>query len=229
MLIIGGILLNCCAAACCFRQPRSLVQQNHENTCHDLLKSKQNTSLLNANESIDNENTDTCRKTKTCFLKGPDLKFGLLKNPRLSLYIISLIIAINGLASNLILIPSHTRAMGFNKESVTLTVSIMGCCEMFSRVFIGWFADTKWLQPKYVFVICFLIGSVFAYATPLFKSLEYMCVYAAIIGIFPASFWTLTPLMVIDIVGMVNFPSAFGLVMLGLAVGVSTSHPCTGI
>ena len=104
----------------------------------------------------------------------------------------------------------------------------MGFCEIFARIFIGWIVDKKWIKPKHMFTICFFVSALFAFITPAFESLEYMCVYAAITGIFPASFWSLVSVLVIDVVGMNDFPSAFGLVLLGLAVGVIICQPSIG-
>ena len=209
LLLLGGTFLNLCVGSCCFRQPVLYTKQS--------------------------ERTQDSRESDTIYLKddkrcncGPDFKIILFKNPRFTLYWVAFILASNGYGNSFLLIPTHTWKLGFAKSEVALTISIMGFCEIFARIFIGWIVDKKWIKPKHMFTICFFVSAVFAFVTPAFESLEYMCVYAAITGIFPASFWSLVSVLVIDVVGMKDFPSAFGLVLLGLAFGVIICQPSIG-
>ena len=228
MLLIGGILLNVCVAACVFRQPEILVRLKKLEQMKIKSKKKKDSALLNGEAVQEIDTVQNKKEEKKCCSWGPDFKFSLFKKPRFTLYCIAFMIAMNGYGNNLILIPSHTRMMGFDKSSVALTVSVMGGCEVVARIFFGWFADKDWIPRKHIFSISFLLSSVFAFITPQFKSLEYMCAYSAIIGIFPGSFWSLISVLIIDVVGMVDFPSAFGLISLFLAIGASVSQPCIG-
>ena len=225
LLIVGGMLLNVCVAACFFRQPQILVKLKKVEQMKKKAKKKKKDALLNGEVVQDKseENED-----KKCCSWGPDFKFSLFKKPRFTLYALAFMIAMNGYGNNLILIPSHTLMMGFDKASVALTVSVMGGCEVVARIFFGWFADQDYIPRKHIFLLSFLLSSVFAFVTPQFKSLTYMCVYSAIIGIFPGSFWSLISVLIIDVVGMEDFPSAFGLISLCLALGASISQPCIG-
>ena len=227
LLIIGGLLLNVCVASCCLRQPTFLEEQKLKEFNLKSSKAKQRHSTLTEYE-LTKDASEEGGVAKRCSLYCLDFKFKLLMNPRFSLYVVIFMLSVIGLSGNLILIPSHARALGYDKKSVALTVAVMGGFEIFSRIFVGWFADKNCIQVKYIYCFCFLISCISAYITPLFKSLEYMCLYGAIIGTFPASFWTLIPLLTIDVVGMEEFPPAYGIVLLGLAIGVSTSHPSLG-
>ena len=226
MLLVGAILLNVCVAACCFRQPESLQQKKRER-----LKLKANkikdARLLGEEgpETRDLEVEDkTCCDCRFC----PDFRFSLLKKPRFALYVIAFTLYITGAANNLILIPSHTKALGFSKSSVALALSLFGGFEIFSRIIVGLIADKKLIRPQYIYVICLSVGSLFAFIAPVFTTLEYMCLYSSVMGFFPASFWSLAPIMIIDAVGLDNFPGAYGIVMVGLAFGMSVSHPTIG-
>ena len=228
MLILGAILLNVCVAACVFRQPKILVQLKKLEEMKNKAKKNKETALLNGDVVQENHNLEDKEENKKCCSWGPDFKFSLFKRPRFTLYAIAFMISMNGYGNNLILIPSHVKMMGYSKNSVALTVSIMGGCEVAARIFFGWFADKEWIQRKHIFMTSFLLSSIFAFITPQFRSFVYMCVYAAIIGIFPGSFWSLLSVLIIDVVGMVDFPKAFGLISLCLAVGASISQPCIG-
>ena len=158
----------------------------------------------------------------------PDFKLSLFRNPRFSLYWVTFMICVAGYGSNFILIPSQIRTLGYGKLSVSTAVAIAGGSKIFARIFAGWFADKKWITPKSIFMSCYFISAVFTCITPHIHSIYYMYVYAAIIGIFPASFWSLVSVLIIDVVGMEDFPEAYGLVSLALALGYSVSQVSIG-
>ena len=229
-MIIGGVLLNVCVAASCFRQPESLLRQKKldskkmtEKIRIEDLHSNRETLLAN-NVDVENE------KSKRCSCSwGPDFKFSLFKNPRFTLYAVAFMICNGGYGNNLILIPSQIKKLGFGASSISIAVAITGGTEVAARIIFGWIADKKWIQTKYIFSINFIISSIFAFITPHIDGLPYMFVYSAIIGVFPACFWSLMSVLVIDVVGMKDFPAANGLVVQGLAIGLPVSQAFIGI
>ena len=230
MLIIGGIFFNVCVAACCFKQPKLLLEkQKQEKQAAEAKKKRasQGERLLKEDGTLEKIEEDP-EEEKKCCSWGPDFKFSLLKNPRFTLYAAAFMICSNGYNNNLVLIPAQTRFLGYGKDSVALTVSVMGACEIWARILVGWLADKGWISAKNIFSICFVISAVFAFITPFFDSVAYMCVYAAVIGIFPASFWSLIQVLMIDVVGMKDFPAGYGLTILGLGVGALVSQPLIG-
>ena len=221
MLILGGIFLNLCVAACCFRQPKAL--SNKKQIEWEVIED--NVTVLA--DGDDTFGTETMAG-KRCSSRGPDFRFSLFKTPRFTLYAIAFVLAASAYSNNYILIPSHAKSIGIDKNGVALTVSVMGFCEIGARILMGWIVDKHWVKTKHIFSICFLISSIFAFITPLFRNLEYMCIYAAIVGIFPASFWSLVSVLIIEVVGIKDFPPAFGLVLLGLAIGSIVCQPSAG-
>ena len=220
-----------CVAACCFKQPKLLVEKKKLE--QQIARESQGERLLKEEKPDEEKGLEKLEDEKgqeenKCCSWGPDFKFSLLKNPRFTLYALAFLICSNGYNNNLVLIPAQTRFLGYGKSSVALTVSVMGACEVWARILVGWIADKKWLGPKHIFSICFLISSIFAFITPFFNSITYMCVYAAVIGIFPASFWSLIQVLMIDVVGMKDFPPGYGLTILGLGIGAFVSQPLIG-
>ena len=227
-MIIGGILLNVCVAASCFRQPQSLLRQkkleSEKESENIRIKDQQSNGemLLTNHMGVEDQENKKC----SC---GPDFKLTLFKNPRFTLYALAFMICTSGYGNNLILIPSQIKKLGFGKSSISTSVAITGGTEVVGRILVGWIADKKWIPSKYIFSFNFIISSVFAVITPHIDSLPYMFVYSAVIGTFPASFWSLMPVLVIDVVGLKDFPAAYGLVLPCLAAGLSVNHTFIGI
>ncbi|XP_045193190.2 monocarboxylate transporter 12-like isoform X2 [Mercenaria mercenaria] len=220
--IIGGVVLNVCVAACIFRQPRLLLkekQSTEAKNCND----KDHEVLLNGKLQQKEDQKDTL---STCY--GLDFRFSLFKNPQFTMYCVAFILCMNGYGNNLILIPAHIKAIGYDTQHAVYGVTIMGGCEVVARISFGWIADQKLVKRKHIFLTSMFIASGFCFVAPLFNSFVFMGIFSAIIGTFPGSFWSLVSVLIIDVVGIENFTPAFGLVMLCLAFGVVVSQPTIG-
>ncbi|WAR11782.1 MOT12-like protein [Mya arenaria] len=229
-LILGAFALHVCAAACIFRQPRLIVQEKR----HQQLKRNRTSDhkgLLNGESSFtQHENRIEEEKPSTCCPASFDnmFKFSLLCNPRFLMYVVAFVLCMNGYGNNLILIPAHLKALGYNRDQIALGVSIMGAFEVIARIFFGWFADKGFVKKRYMFIFNMGVAAIFCFMAPFFKSYYFFAVYAAIIGTFPGSFWSLISVLIIDVVGMKDFTAAFGLVSLFLAMGAAISQPSIG-
>lgn len=214
--------MNVCAAACLFRQPPLLLKEIKR--AEATKQKKRNPDML-LNDKTPGENAGKQPSSK-CF--GLDFRFSLFKNPRFAMYCVGFILCMNGYGNNLILIPAHIKALGFDNNHVVYGVTIMGGCEVVARISFGWLADQNMMKRKHIFLISMFIASVFCFIAPLFESFVFMAVFACVIGTFPGSFWSLVSVLIIDVVGMENFTPAFGLIMLCLAIGVVISQPSVG-
>lgn len=159
---------------------------------------------------------------------GLQLRLSLFKNAQFTMYCVAFVLCMNGYGNNIILIPSQIKALGYSQYHVVYGVTIMGGCEVVSRISFGWIADQKLVKRKHLFLISMIIGSIVSFIAPLFNSFIFMAVYAGIIGIFPGAFWSLVSVIIIDVVGMEDFTPAIGLVNLCLACGCVISQPVVG-
>ncbi|XP_060593164.1 monocarboxylate transporter 12-like isoform X2 [Ruditapes philippinarum] len=222
MWILGAFLANVCAAACLFRQPPILhLETEHPATNHKISSDEE--SFLNNDTEIYQDQHKPPGKCGQL-----NFQFSLFRNPRFTMYCIGFILCMNGYGNNLILIPAQIKALGYDNAHAGYGVNIMGVCEVFARLFFGWIADQKCIQRRHIFLMSMLTASLFSFIAPLFNSFIFMAIYAGIIGTFPGSFWSLLSVLIIDVVGIDNFTSAYGLLMLCLAVGVVVSQPCVG-
>ena len=220
------MLFNICAAACIFVQPKLLRTQKKQ--IKDVEKNPRisdGARLLNGNV---NKKEEKEQKDKGCCSWGPDLKCSLFKNPLFVMYAVAFTLCMNGYGNNLILIPSQIKFLGYDKTKVSLGVAIMGGCEVVARVFFGWFADRNLIKRKYIFLCSMLVGALFCFVVPFIHNFIFIGVFAAIIGIFPGSFWSLMPVLLIEAVGIENFTPAFGLLSLCLGVVAVFSQPVIG-
>lgn len=224
LLIIGGILLNVCVSSCVFRQPTSLSKKEKLLKIDIKQKNEEHKAFLNGNS---NRNEDIEKKDSK-FAGFDVFKCSLFKNALLILYTVAFMLSAVGYGSNVILIPAHVRFLGYDRIYEVISVSIMGCAEVIARILFGYLVDLKIVKQQYVFIFCMVIGAGFCFMVPHFDSFIFIGIYAAIIGIFPGSFWSLISVMVIDVVGMKDFTSAFGLILICISAGFGVGQPAIG-
>lgn len=225
--VLGAIIANVCVAACLLRQPELLVKEKKRKKAAGKRKSDQK-ALLNGDTTHMQSEEIQEEKKKSCNCGGLDLRFSLFKNPLFTMYAFAFMFCMNGYGNNIILIPSHVKALGYSKNYIALSVSVLGGCEVIARIFFGWFADLEIIKRKNIFLISMFVSAIAAFIAPYFDSYIFMVIYAAIVGIFPGSFWSLISVLVIDVVGLENFTPAFGLISLCLALGAVVSQPVIG-
>ncbi|XP_045163293.1 monocarboxylate transporter 12-like isoform X2 [Mercenaria mercenaria] len=227
--IIGGVVCNICVAGCVFRQPIQLMKNRKEHESKDDTETE--TRVNGSDDSIASEKKSEIKHLKNtdmCGCGGLDLRLSLFKNRLFCMYVFAFTFSTFGHVNNTILIPAHVRDLGYDKTYVALSVSITGGAEVIARIFFGWFADLNIVRRKYIFAVCMFIGGIFSLITPLFDNFTYMAIYAAASATFPASFLSLISVLAIEIVGMDDFPSAFGLITLFMAFASVINQPICG-
>lgn len=206
-----------------FRQPPLLTAEvQHQKAAQN--RNGDNNVLLEGKQwsrvQQDSRSTHNCGRLQ--------LRLGLFKNARFTMYCVGFVLCMCGYGNNLILIPSQIQALGYDQYHAVYGITIMGGCEVVSRISFGWFADRKLVKRKHIFLTSMIVGAIVSFMAPLFNSFIFMAVYAGIIGTFPGSFWSLLSVLIIDVVGMEDFTPAFGLVNLCLACGCFISQPVVG-
>ncbi|XP_045173749.2 monocarboxylate transporter 12-like isoform X2 [Mercenaria mercenaria] len=225
--IIGAIFANICVAACIFRQPIYLVEEQKKRV---LANNNSNSEYdVDGGQSSLGENGENIAQginKSRCDALG--LRCSLFKNVLFTLYVTSFMCCGFGYGGSLVTIPGNVKALGYDKTYVALSVTISGGAEVLARILIGLFADMNIIKPKYIYAVNMFIGGAFSLIVPFFESFTFIAVYAVIVATFSGSFFSLMPLIMVDAVGLENFVSAFGLLTLSLAVAVLPSQPSVG-
>lgn len=214
--ITGAIFCNICVAACLFRQPKILTEAKLQ---------RQKEGIVDSDQMFE-ERQELLTRTRSC--PCIDMRFSLFRNPLFTMNVVSFALCMFSYFGNFILIPSQVKALGYNNNLVALSVTIFGAVEVVARIMIGWFADQKKIQTKYIYVICMFIGGTFSFFVPLFDSFTSMAIYSAVIAMFPGSLFCLMSPMTIEVVGLRQFTPALGLIYFSMAFGSTPSQPLLG-
>ncbi|XP_072259481.1 monocarboxylate transporter 4 [Pyxicephalus adspersus] len=202
-LILGGLLLNCCA---CGALMRPLEPTKKE-------KEKEETK----------EVKQTAPKRKL-------LDFTVFKDRGFVIYTLAASIMVLGLFVPPVFVVSYAKDIGVEDTKAAFLLTILGFVDIFARPTCGIIAGLKWVRPRCVYLFGFAM--IFNGFTDLMGSMSDtyggLVVFCIFFGISYGMVGALQFEVLMAIVGTQKFSSAIGLVLLAEAIAVLIGPPSAG-
>ncbi|XP_066498487.1 monocarboxylate transporter 4-like [Hoplias malabaricus] len=202
-LVLGGMLLNCCACGALMRP-------------------------LTAPQKV--ENSETGAQGHEDKTKAKLLDFTVFKDRGFLIYTIAASIMVLGLFVPPVFVVSYAKELGNEDTKSALLLTILGFIDIFARPTCGIIAGLKWVRPRCVYLFSFAL--VFNGTTDLigsqsrdYTSLVFFCIF---FGISYGMVGALQFEVLMAIVGTQKFSSAIGLVLLMEAIAVLVGPPSAG-
>ncbi|XP_023120770.1 monocarboxylate transporter 4 [Amphiprion ocellaris] len=204
-LILGGMLLNCCACGALMRP---------------LLPPKKPLELEeNAPKAEDKPQA-----------KKKLLDFSVFKDRGFVIYTTAASIMVLGLFVPPVFVVNYAKGLGYEDTKSALLLTILGFVDMFARPASGLIAGMKWVRPRCVYLFSFAM--IFNGVTDLVGSQadNYvgLVVFCIFFGISYGMVGALQFEVLMAIVGTEKFSSAIGLVLLMEAIAVLVGPPGAG-
>lgn len=199
-LILGGLLLNCCACGALMRPLEP--------------------------PKTDKEETKEVEKPKPKKL----LDFSVFKDRGFVIYTIAASIMVLGLFVPPVFVVSYAKDLGYQDTKSAFLLSILGFIDIFARPTCGIIAGLKWVRPRCVYLFGFamifngftdLMGSM----SDTYTGLVVFCIF---FGISYGMVGALQFEVLMAIVGTQKFSSAIGLVLMAEALAVLIGPPSAG-
>ncbi|XP_051272767.1 monocarboxylate transporter 4 [Dicentrarchus labrax] len=207
-LILGGLLLNCCA---CGALMRPLVPP----------KKPQELELKQCSPAAAEEEEKPKKKL---------LDFSVFKDRGFVIYTVAATIMVLGLFVPPVFVVNYAKALDYEDTKSALLLTILGFVDMFARPLAGLVAGTKWVRPRSVYLFSFAI--IFNGVTDLIgsqaKDYTGLVVFCIFFGISYGMVGALQFEVLMAIVGTEKFSSAIGLVLLMEAMAVLVGPPGAG-
>ncbi|KAK2866526.1 hypothetical protein Q7C36_002582 [Tachysurus vachellii] len=204
-LILGGILLNCCACGALMRP---------------LIAPKKSAEDQEAAKEVE-------EKPKP---KHKLLDFSVFKDKGFIIYTIAAAIMVLGLFVPPVFVVSYAKELGNEDTKSALLLTILGFIDIFARPTCGIIAGLKWVRPRCVYFFSFAM--IFNGTTDIIGSLskDYtsLVIFCIFFGISYGMVGALQFEVLMTIVGTEKFSSAIGLVLLVEAVAVLVGPPSAG-
>lgn len=201
-LILGGLLLNCCACGALMRPlvpPKTLEDKKDDK----VVEKKPSRKLLD---------------------------FSVFKDRGFVIYTIAASIMVLGLFVPPVFVVSYAKDMGNPDTKAAFLLSILGFVDIFARPACGMLAGLEWVRPRCVYLFSFAM--LFNGCTDLISSMATtyggLVAFCIFFGISYGMVGALQFEVLMAIVGTKRFSSAIGLVLLAEACAVLVGPPSAG-
>lgn len=202
-LVLGGILLNCCA---CGALMRPLISPKKTDT-------------------PGNENTNDEIKPKSKLLD-----FSVFRDRGFVIYTVAASIMVLGLFVPPVFVVSYAKELGNEDTKSALLLSILGFIDIFARPTCGIIAGLKWVRPRcvYLFSFALIFNGITDLVGSMSKDYGSLVIFCIFFGISYGMVGALQFEVLMAVVGTEKFSSAIGLVLLLEAIAVLVGPPSAG-
>lgn len=98
-----------------------------------------------------------------------------------------------------------------------------------SQIVLGWAGDCVWVDAGLVYALSMaLCGAVIA-LVPLIRTYEMLCVVSGAFGLFIAANYSLTSIILVELITLERFTNAYGLLLLVQGVANLVGPPLAGL
>ncbi|XP_063077337.1 monocarboxylate transporter 3 isoform X2 [Engraulis encrasicolus] len=224
-LIMGGLLLNCCACGALMRPLLGKIKK----VSFFLADAQELKEMLPSKPGKEN-NAAHAKKAAKKPPKKKLLDFSVLRDRGLIIYIICKFIVVLGLFTPTVLLVNYAKDQGVPDRDAAFLLSIIGFIDIFARPTCGMIAGLSWVRPRmaYFFSIALLFNGLTDVCSAKNDTYMGMVIFCVFFGISYGMVGSLQFEVLMGIVGTGSFPSALGLVLLFEAVGVLLGPPSAG-
>lgn len=115
-----------------------------------------------------------------------------------------------------------------SETDASMLISLIGIINMFGEIGLGWTGDREELNPNIVYAICMGLCGVSVLLIPLFVTYQWMCVLSGAFGLFIAANYSLTSIILVNLVDLDRFTNAYGLLLLVQGIANLVGPPIAG-
>ncbi|XP_076169989.1 monocarboxylate transporter 9 [Ptiloglossa arizonensis] len=119
--------------------------------------------------------------------------------------------------------------MGFSETDASILISVIGITNMGGEILLGWAGDRAWVNASIVYAICMaLCGAVTALIPMVVSSYYTLCAISGAFGLFIGANYSLTSIILVELITLERFTNAYGLLLLVQGVANLMGPPLAG-
>jgi MFS transporter, MCT family, solute carrier family 16 (monocarboxylic acid transporters), member 9 len=118
--------------------------------------------------------------------------------------------------------------MGFSETEGASLIAIIGIVNMVAEILLGWMGDQKAISANIVYAICMGLCGVVIALIPVFTGFNVLALLAGLFGMFIAANYSLTSIILVELITLEKFTSAYGLLLLVQGIANLVGPPLAG-
>lgn len=100
------------------------------------------------------------------------------------------------------------------------------CC---SQIFLGWAGDRAWVNASLVYAVCMILcGAVTGLIPMVVTNYWGLCTVSGAFGLFIAANYSLTSIILVEVITLERFTNAYGLLLLVQGIANLMGPPLAG-
>ncbi|XP_077300586.1 monocarboxylate transporter 9-like [Arctopsyche grandis] len=156
------------------------------------------------------------------------LDFSHFSNPRFSLFALSNFLLYTWYDVPYVYIADNALEMGFSDTDASMLISLIGIINMIGEIFLGWAGDWDGVDASMIYAVCMLFCGGVTAMVPLLSSYSGLCAASGAFGLFIAANYSLTSIILVELITLENFTNAYGLLLLVQGVANLIGPPLAG-
>lgn len=118
--------------------------------------------------------------------------------------------------------------MGFSKNDSSMLIGVIGILNMFGEIILGWAGDLPSLNAGVIYAACMILCGLVTSLVPLIKSYWALCTLSGLFGLFIAANYSLTCIILVELLTLERFTNAYGLLLMVQGVANLIGPPIGG-
>ncbi|XP_067203522.1 monocarboxylate transporter 9-like [Linepithema humile] len=119
--------------------------------------------------------------------------------------------------------------VGFSETDASILISVIGIANMGGEIFLGWAGDRAWVNASIVYAVCMaLCGAVTAMIPVVVHDYYALCAISGAFGLFIAANYSLTSIILVELITLERFTNAYGLLLLVQGIANLGGPPLAG-
>ena len=153
----------------------------------------------------------------------------ILKDPKFLMIGISNAFGFLGFYVPFVYLPSMASSnQDISMDQAAFLLSIIGISNTLGRLLSGWISDFYWVDSLFVVNGSLILSSICVFVFPFITSYTGFIILGILFGLFIAAYIALTSIVLVDICGIENLTSAFGLLTVFRGAASIVGPPLAG-
>ncbi|XP_023338137.1 monocarboxylate transporter 2 [Eurytemora carolleeae] len=157
------------------------------------------------------------------------MDFSLLKEPKFLLVSVSNLFGFLGFYVPFMYLPSLVGSNpGISENEAAFILSVIGISNTVGRILTGLLADQPWSNALTLTSLSLILSSVCVFLFPFVTTYTVFIILSSVFGLFVSAYISLTSIMLVDLVGIDQLTSSFGLVTMFRGGSAMLGPPLAG-
>ena len=125
-------------------------------------------------------------------------------------------------------IPDHAETLNVDEHYASLLISIIGIASTVGQILMGYIGDQSCINRLLFYIAMTCIAGIATITVPLLRSFGMLAAYCAVYGFFMSANFSLTTIIVVELLGMDQLTNAYGFVTMAEGLANVFGPPLAG-